>query len=81
MPQILSSAILAVLLGASSLCATFPIPHSTQTAYIVNVNTNRFHLPECKHADSIKEKNRWEYIGAREFLIYFHYIPCKVCNP
>ena len=55
--------------------------HSDQTAYIVNTNTDKFHSLDCKNVDSIKEKNKWEYTGARDDLIKFKYIPCKECNP
>lgn len=54
---------------------------SDQTTYIVNTNTDKFHSLDCRNAESIKEKNRWEYTGAREDLIQFKYEPCKVCTP
>lgn len=54
---------------------------SDEATFIVNTNTDKFHSLDCRHAESIKEKNRWEYTGAREDLIQFKYEPCKVCNP
>jgi len=54
---------------------------SGQTTYVVNTNTDKFHYLYCRHADSIKEKNRWEYVGSREDLIKFKYVPCKECKP
>lgn len=49
--------------------------------YIVNTNTKKFHAPECRHAKTIKEKNRKEHTGTREELIEKGYQPCKNCNP
>lgn len=51
------------------------------TTYVVNTNTDKFHYMYCRHADSIKEKNRWEYTGTRDELIRFRYEPCKECKP
>lgn len=50
-------------------------------AYVVNKNTQRFHLPDCSSVDEIKEKNRWDYYGTREELIEAGYRPCKLCEP
>lgn len=49
--------------------------------YIVNTNTGKFHEPDCRHAKSIKDKNRAEHTGTRDQLIEYGYIPCKVCDP
>lgn len=76
----LLSAALALILSFSAYIADFN-PHQPQTTYIVNVNTGKFHDPECQHGQSIKEKNRWDYDGTREELIEMGFAPCKVCNP
>lgn len=49
--------------------------------YIINTNTGKFHLPDCKLAKSIKEENRKLYTGTREELINQGLEPCKSCNP
>lgn len=49
--------------------------------YIVNTNTKKFHLPNCKSAASIRTENREEYSGTRDELIKMGYEPCQVCNP
>lgn len=77
----LLSAIFALLLSFSSFHATPEAEQPKTVTYIVNLNTDRFHAPDCSHADRIKEKNRWEYTGERELLIEYGYVPCKVCNP
>lgn len=80
MPRLIST-IVAILLAFTAHIENFdPNPPPEQT-YIVNTSTDRFHDPDCGHVDSIKEHNRWEYTGAREALIEFGYVPCKVCNP
>lgn len=49
--------------------------------YIVNTNTKKFHLPDCKYANSMKKKNQKTETGTREELIHMGYEPCKTCNP
>jgi len=53
----------------------------TSREYIINTNTGKFHLPDCKLAKSIKEENRKLYKGTREELINEGFEPCKSCNP
>lgn len=54
---------------------------TTQTDYVLNNNTKKFHLPSCSSADDIKASNREDYYGPREDLIARGYDPCKRCNP
>jgi competence protein ComEC len=49
--------------------------------YTVNTNTGKFHYPYCASAKSIKDSNRWDYHGTRDYLINAGYIPCKKCTP
>jgi len=49
--------------------------------YVINTNTKKFHLPDCKSAASMKEENRKTYNGSRENLIQMGYEPCQSCNP
>lgn len=52
-----------------------------EVTYIVNVNTDKFHYPECSSVDQMSEKNKLEYTGTRDELISRGYDPCKRCNP
>lgn len=52
-----------------------------ERAYVLNVNTKRFHLPECGSVEQIKPKNRKEYVGTREELVADGYQPCGSCKP
>lgn len=52
-----------------------------ECAYVLNLNSHRFHLPTCSGAGSIKESNRQEYFGIRSALIASGYVPCGSCNP
>lgn len=49
--------------------------------YVLNTNTMKFHYPNCKSVKQMKEKNRKDYTGDREYLIEVGYVPCKNCNP
>ena len=50
-------------------------------AYIVNIRTGKFHLPDCTDAKSISRRNRKERRGRRGELIGEGFIPCGKCRP
>lgn len=52
-----------------------------ETDYILNINTNVFHYPDCVSVKQIKEKNKQAYHGARDEVISMGYDACKKCNP
>lgn len=49
--------------------------------YILNINSKKFHLPDCSACNSISEKNKAEFTGTREELIEQGYVPCNSCKP
>lgn len=49
--------------------------------YIVNLNTKKFHKPNCRSVSSMSERNKKTYKGKRSSLINNGYSPCKICNP
>ena len=49
--------------------------------YILNVNSQKFHLPSCPGAKDISEANRQEYTGSRSALMEQGYQPCGACKP
>ncbi len=49
--------------------------------YIVNVNTMKFHYPNCSSVMDMKESNKWYFHGSRDEVIAKGYVPCKRCNP
>ena len=49
--------------------------------FVVNINTNKFHCPDCRNVRDIKEKNRRDYTGDRQILIDLGFDPCKECQP
>lgn len=54
---------------------------SQGTAYVLNINSMKFHVPSCSAAARIKAENRQEYVGNREELIQQGYSPCGICHP
>jgi len=60
---------------------TEPVANEKETTYILNTNTKKFHYPECKSVDDMKEKNKKSFSGTREDAINAGYKPCKRCNP
>ena len=59
---------------------TRSMPSSAQE-YVLNINTMRFHHPDCDSVTQMKEKNKREVFADREELIDQGYVPCGVCNP
>lgn len=55
--------------------------NNTQTKFVCNTNSKKFHLPACSGAEDMKAENRKEFTGSRENLIKQGYTPCKICNP
>lgn len=56
-------------------------PPSGGTDYVLNVNSMKFHDPDCEWAQKISDRNRADYTGSREDLIEQGYTPCGGCNP
>ena len=52
-----------------------------KAVYIVNVNTGKFHRPDCPSVEQMSEKNKRKYVGGRDDLIADGYKPCKRCEP
>ena len=53
----------------------------TQTTYILNTKSRKFHLPDCGGVASMSESNKSSYTGFRQDLIDQGYSPCGQCNP
>ena len=56
-----------------------PVDRSRE--YVLNTNTNVFHLPECSYVGSISDENKEVYTGTRDSVIDMGYEPCGHCNP
>ncbi len=54
---------------------------STEYTYVLNTSSKRFHIPSCKSAVTMKEKNRDTFTGSREELLSMGYVPCGNCDP
>lgn len=49
--------------------------------YIINVNSRKFHRPDCESVQKMSQKNRQGFNGTRGELLELGYVPCKNCNP
>lgn len=49
--------------------------------YVVNLNTGKFHLPDCASVSEMREKNRLYVHCSRTELTDRGYEPCRNCNP
>lgn len=49
--------------------------------YVLNTSTMKFHKPDCSVVESMSQKNRIDYMGARDELIQEGYSACGICKP
>lgn len=49
--------------------------------YVINIASDKFHLPHCKSVSDMKEVNKEEFRGTRQELINKGYSPCGNCKP
>lgn len=54
---------------------------TNSSAYVINTNTKKFHIPTCSSVNDMKQKNRKDVNMSRDEVISDGYIPCKRCNP
>ena len=47
----------------------------------MNINSKKFHLPDCSGVTSMSPENRQDYTGTRQSLIDQGYSPCGTCTP
>ncbi len=52
-----------------------------EVTYILNINSKKFHSPDCSSVGKMAEKNKREFNGDRSELINNGYEPCKSCKP
>ena len=55
--------------------------HGTQTSYVLNTNTKKFHYPSCSSVSQMADKNRKDVTAGRDEVIAMGYSPCGRCNP
>lgn len=49
--------------------------------YIININTMKFHNPDCSSIKNTKDANKESFNGPRQWLIENGYEPCGKCKP
>lgn len=55
-------------------------PNDSGIVYVLNNNSKKFHIKNCDSVSKIKEENREEFSGTREWLIENGYTPCGSCK-
>lgn len=53
----------------------------SESTYVLNTSSKKFHREGCSGASSIKEENKLTYTGSRDELIEAGYTPCGSCKP
>lgn len=52
-----------------------------EATYILNINSKKFHSPDCSSVGRMAEKNKKDFTGDRSELINDGYEPCGSCKP
>lgn len=55
--------------------------NSTSVSFILNLNTQKFHLPTCSSVLETSPRNRQAFFGTRDEAIAAGYQPCGRCHP
>lgn len=50
-------------------------------SYVLNINTHKFHNPDCGSVSDMADKNKKVSTDTRDEIINQGYEPCKRCNP
>ena len=66
--------------GDSSLVQSITNKGQEELLYIINKNSRKYHLPNCKNVSSIKEKNSVDIVTTEQELNNMGYTPCQECN-
>lgn len=56
-------------------------PAESETTYILNTNTHKFHYPSCSSVSQMNDENKQEFVGTRDEVIGMGYDPCGRCHP
>ncbi len=56
-------------------------PVSGTTTYVLNMNTKKFHKPDCSSVETIKDTNRKDTTQSQTEILASGYVPCKKCSP
>lgn len=87
MKKLIVAAALIMALCVSAFAMALPEPWSTPEplelipgeTYVVNTNTQKFHLPSCRYVDTIYEENRFNSGNSFDTLLKLGFAPCKIC--
>lgn len=66
---------------STEVTTTYETVTTIKITYIVNINTGKFHYPDCPSVEQMNDNNKWEYSGDRDDLVSRGYKPCKKCEP
>lgn len=56
-------------------------PSADQVMYVLNVNSDKFHLPDCPSVSKMSDRNKREVTSAIDQMVANGYSPCGNCLP
>lgn len=56
-------------------------PSADQVMYVLNVNSDKFHLPDCPSVSRMSDRNKREVTSAIDQMVANGYSPCGNCLP
>ena len=57
------------------------IEGGVEASYILNINSKKFHKPDCASVKDISQSNKKTFEGTKEELVLRGYSPCGSCKP
>lgn len=57
------------------------VPTTQKINYIVNINTGKFHYPDCPSVDFMNKENKLYFTDDKESLLEYGYSSCGRCKP
>lgn len=67
--------------AAPSAAPSEAVHAASETVYVLNPASGRFHRPDCVWAAKIAPERRVDWAGDRETLLSVGYEPCQICKP
>lgn len=56
-------------------------PSADQVAYVLNVNSDKFHLPDCPSVGKMADRNKSDMLSTYDEMIDNGHLPCGNCLP
>ena len=78
---IIAVCILTMICSGFSPAIAASAATGSETTYVLNTNTKKFHLPDCRSVSQMSARNRRDTTMSYDEVIAEGYSPCGRCHP